>query len=214
MIAITRGEVKLISVEFRKLDSGIGYLRLRSFFKINLIEEDVLPALLRLANDGVDRLVIDLRGNPGGLVRNAEQFAEVFAPKDNAFIIEIRGREEGETYASEHFGEKFGLYSGWKTVILVDGKSASASELVAGVMQIWGSKIFGEKTYGKGSMQSVFSLADGGRFKLTTAKWYFSNGKTPDGVGIIPDFAIAKDPNDEKRDAVLEEAVKYLKNFQ
>lgn len=215
-ISIVREEVKLKSpVEFRSLDLRIGYLRLSTFAKENLMGEDVFPALAALRRDGVNRLIIDLRDNPGGLLNVVLKFAAVFAPAGRMLMTELRGRK---SEAPEQFWtESRGLYADWQVVILVNKSSASGAEIVAGVMQIWGFKIFGEKTYGKGSVQSGFRLSDGGVFYLTTDIYYLANGKTPEDGGIVPDVTVAKTaktPATDKNDPVLEEALKYLKSLK
>lgn len=214
--AIVRGEVKIITVEARKLDSGIGYMRVRTFKKEEMVKEDVLPALSKFNEQGVNKLIIDLRGNLGGLAVVAVEFAGLFVPDGNMSIVEFRGRKN--KVEEKYLSEQKGRYADLQIAILVDKSSASASEIVSGAMQIWGAKLFGEKTYGKGSVQRVFPLSDGGVFSVTIQKYYLANNTTLDGAGIIPDFVIEK-PKDgkkdkeddkDKKDIVLEAAENYL----
>lgn len=206
LITIIRDRVEIEYVEARELNNGIGYLKIRSFESTTLVERDVLPALNAFAQKGIHRLILDLRGNPGGLLQETIEFLEEFYPQEDKLIAEIRIR--GGEPAARYVGGS-GLYSDWNLLILVDEHSASASEISAGALQILGFPVIGVKTFGKGSVQREFSLDDGGTFRLTIARYYFANGETPDGKGIIPDIELKDDPK-TKEDEVLARAIELL----
>ncbi|MBI4119447.1 MAG: PDZ domain-containing protein [Parcubacteria group bacterium] len=204
---IVRGEVKFKIIESKQLESGIGYLKINEWSKLRMVSEDIEPVLRNMAANKTSKLVLDLRGNPGGLLTVVMNFLTRFAP--DAGMIMVQLRERGDVEAERDVTNRRGAYADWKIAVLVDERSASASEIAAGVLQIWGAKVFGTKTYGKGSVQTVFDLPDGGEFLLTTSKYYFSNGKTPDDGGIIPDVEVAAKKTD-KGDPVLEKALEHL----
>ncbi len=208
LIIITRGEVKKIEADPRQIDGRTGYLKISGFMKRELIKDDILPVLRQFRISGIKNLIVDLRNNPGGLLSDSIRFLDLFAPRPDDLILEIRGRDRSSR--KKFLSVNRGSFADLRVVLLVNNESASASEIVAGVLQIWGAKIIGQKTFGKGSVQNLLPLADGGRFRFTIAKYYFSNGKTPDGEGIKPDMEIADDPSTQK-DEILEKAIEFLK---
>jgi carboxyl-terminal processing protease len=165
---------------------GIGYLQLSGFQKTSADEID--KAVGALARQGMKVLVIDLRGNPGGLLNVAVDIAERFI--DSGLIVSTRGRAQGQTQALSANGRarwRMPLY------VLVDHDSASASEILAGALQDHRrATILGARTYGKGSVQSIFSLRSApAGLKLTTAKFYSPLNRPYSEQGVQPDIAIA-----------------------
>jgi carboxyl-terminal processing protease len=185
---LVRRHVDVESVTGAKLVDpfdGIGYLQLTGFQKTST--DELHQAIAALASQGMRVLVLDLRGNPGGLLNVAVEIAESFI--DRGLIVSTRGRAQGQTQelnASGHARWRMPLY------ILVDHDSASASEILAGALQDHHrATILGSRTYGKGSVQSIFSLRSApAGLKLTTAKFYSPLNRPYSEQGVQPDIPI------------------------
>jgi carboxyl-terminal processing protease len=175
-------QVKMIDSEY-----GVGYFKLQSFQKTT--SRDVDAALWKLHEQGMKHLIIDLRGNPGGLLKAAVDVADKFVYE--GLIVATRGRSSREDF--DHRGAQAGT---WRIplVILIDHDSASASEILAGAIRDHRrGTIVGEKSYGKGSVQGIFPLTAGNvGVRLTTAKWYTPSGKAIQGAGVAPDVVVAQ----------------------
>jgi carboxyl-terminal processing protease len=187
-LKLTRRRVEVPSVEHVKIvdpAAGIGYFKLTSFQKTT--PRDVDAALWKLHEQGMKKLVIDLRGNPGGLLKAAVEVADKFV--NEGLIVSTRGRSPREDF--DHKGQLAGT---WRVplVILIDHDSASASEILAGAVRDHRrGTVVGEKSYGKGSVQGIFPLAVSRTgIRLTTAKWYTPSGQAISGLGIEPDIAV------------------------
>jgi carboxyl-terminal processing protease len=185
---LTRRRVEVPSVDQVKIidpASGIAYFKLTSFQKTTA--RDVDAALWKLHEQGMRHLIIDLRGNPGGLLKAAVDVADRFVY--DGLIVATRGRSPREDF--DHKGEVAGT---WRVplVILIDRESASASEILAGAIRDHRrGTVVGEKSYGKGSVQGIFPLAvTNVGVRLTTAKWYTPAGHAITGAGIVPDVAV------------------------
>ncbi len=164
---------------------GIGYLQLTGFQKTST--EEIHQSIAALSRQGMRVLVLDLRGNPGGLLNVAVEIAESFI--DSGLIVSTRGRAQGQTQALAAGGRarwRMPLY------VLVDHDSASASEILAGALQDHHrATILGTRTYGKGSVQSIFSLRSApAGLKLTTAKFYSPLNRPYSEQGVQPDIPI------------------------
>jgi len=207
-ISLSRGEVKLPSVSARIVEPGIGYLRIESFGHRRLTYEEVEPELESFVAGNVQSLIIDLQHNPGGILDQAIETLKLFAPKEELVMLRIEGRggkiyEPGDLITAEK-----GEYADWNIVVLIDDHSASASEVVAGVLQIWGTAVIGVTSHGKGSIQSRSPLSDGGAFQLTIGQYMFPDGKRIDGKGVTPDLVV-EDPG-----LRLQKAVEYLRGWR
>lgn len=188
-LSLTRRRVEVPSVEQVKIvDSqyNIGYFKLTSFQKTT--SRDVDAALWKLHGEGMKYLIIDLRGNPGGLLKAAVDVADKFVFE--GMIVSTRGRSPREDF--DHKGEQAGT---WRVplVVLIDHDSASASEILAGAIRDHKrGTVVGIKSYGKGSVQGIFPLtAANVGVRLTTAKWYTPAGQAISGLGIAPDVAVS-----------------------
>ncbi|MFH1627306.1 MAG: S41 family peptidase [Pseudomonadota bacterium] len=184
--SITRGVIPLKSVRHYSLSPGIGYVRV-SNFQSNTAE-DLSYALENLEKDGTLKgLIIDLRNNPGGLLSQAIEVSELFL--DSGIIVSTKGRENAHNIkASAHKNKTERKYP---IIVLVNGGSASAAEIVAGALQDNKKAIIlGTRTFGKGSVQSILPLSDGSGLRLTTARYYTPNGKSIQSSGITPDIEI------------------------
>jgi len=196
--SITRGMIPLKSVRHYSLEPGIGYIRV-SNFQSNTAE-DLSSALDELEKDGALKgLVIDLRNNPGGLLTQAIDVSELFL--DSGVIVSTKGRETAHNIqASAHKDDKERNYP---IIVLVNGGSASAAEIVAGALQDNKKAIIlGTRTFGKGSVQSILPLSDGSGLRLTTARYYTPSGKSIQSSGITPDIEIPFLPPGEKSEKV------------
>jgi carboxyl-terminal processing protease len=187
-LTVVRDEVLEISVEGELLEPGWGYLRLKHFSRRAAAETEI--ALVNLERDAaLQGIVLDLRDNPGGLITEAVELVDLFVGE--GLIVQTRGREAGQIEAFQATAAAADRLS-LPLVVLVNGGSASASELVAGALQDIGrATVIGVRTYGKGSMQHVYEFEDGSALKLTVARYYLPGGETiTPGVGVTPDLLV------------------------
>ena len=193
-LEVRRGRIQMASVEEVRVDAnGTGYLRIEQFTARTA--EELRNALKRLDEAGVKRLALDLRGNAGGLLSAAVEVAGEFLP-DGQVVVSAKGREGFRERVFKV--ERKGAPRDYPIVALVDEGSASASEIVAGALRVTGrAKLVGEKTYGKGSVQTIFSLDDESGLRLTTAMYYLPDGSTIHERGIEPDHLVECDDETE-----------------
>ena len=204
-VVLEREFIKLPTLSYRDLDRGWGYFRISQFHQDSA--SDLAGALASIRDDGIDLagLVLDLRGNPGGVLQPAVAIADGFL--DEGRIVTTRGRNP--TIRLEFDAEPGQWLPDRPIVVLVDHRSASASEVLAGALQDHGrALIIGERTFGKGSVQSVLPLRNGGGIKLTTARYYTPSGRSIQAEGIEPDIVVelsdaAGDDRDDGREADL-----------
>jgi len=168
--------------EFPLGENQIGYVRITEFG--DQTSDELEDALQTLEGQGMKALIIDLRGNPGGLLDEAVGVCQKFLPRDQ-LIVSTEGRESMEKYFAKGNGDEL---KGMPIIILVNHDSASASEIVTGCLQdLHRAYVIGEKTFGKGSVQTIFPLDDGSALKLTVAKYYTPSHKVIHEHGITPD---------------------------
>ncbi len=179
---ITRDTIKIESVEAFELDDGIRYVRIRDFQKNTL---DSIVENLKNGGEDPKGIILDLRGNPGGLLDQAERISDLFLT--NGIIVTTKIGDSTKHY---HANDKDHQYSG-NVVVLVDAGSASASEIVAGALKNNGrAVIIGERTFGKGSVQQIFDLHDGSALKLTIAQYLTPGDISIQDVGVTPDIIL------------------------
>lgn len=186
-IAVVRGTVKIRSVKYTDLDEGYAYVRLTSF--IENTSRDFKKEMSKhiKKHKGVRGMILDLRRNPGGLLDQAVSMSDFFLDKGIIVSTMDRNKKEKQTiYAkSEDTMAKFPL------VVLIDEYSASASEILAGALQDnKRALVMGQKSFGKGSVQSVVRLGDGSGLKLTVARYYTPSGRSIQAEGISPDVTV------------------------
>jgi len=186
---IKRGVVRIRSVKYTDMGAGYAYLRITSF--IENTEKDLRKFLKKHRKknkkDGLKGLVIDLRKNPGGLLDQAVKVSDAFL--NEGTIVSTIGRNKKEKEVL--YAKKSGTFDPFPVVVLIDEYSASASEIVAGALQDnKRALIMGQRSFGKGSVQSVVKLGDGSGLKLTVARYYTPSGKSIQSEGIIPDVKI------------------------
>jgi carboxyl-terminal processing protease len=184
--ALRRAQVEVHSVSQQSLEPGYGYLRISSFSETTA--QDVSRAILRLKRDnpkGLNGLVLDLRNNPGGVLEAGVAVADDFL--SSGVIVTAEGRTPEARFRMD--ATRGDLIDGAALVVLVNGGSASASEIVAGALRDHGRALLvGRRTYGKGSVQTVMPLSHGGAVKLTTSRYFTPSGASIHGKGIIPDI--------------------------
>ena len=207
-IGVVRADILLPSVTYRLLeaDPTIGYIALSRFSGES--GNEVGAALQDLLAQGATRLVLDLRQNGGGLRDAAVDVADHFL--DGGPVLYLESQEEGEIVYN---ATDETLAPDQPLVVLIDGGTASASEIVAGALSDrQRATLIGSKSFGKGSVQLVFDLSDGSSVHVTSARWLTPNHRTLDGNGLEPDIPVTttQEDIDNGRDPVLDRAVQYL----
>jgi len=192
--SLRRAKVEVHSVAQQSLEPGYGYLRITGFSETT--SDDVNHAIARLKRDnpgGIKGLVLDLRNNPGGVLEAGVAVADAFL--NDGVIVTADGRTPDARFEMD--ATPGDVIDGAPLVVLVNGGSASASEIVAGALKDHGrAELIGHKTYGKGSVQTVMPLTHGGAVKLTTSRYFTPSGASIHGKGIVPDIVAqgAEDP--------------------
>ena len=186
-VNIIRGIIKVKSVKAKDLENypDIKYIRISSF------DKNVVPALKKilskLKKEGKKGIIIDLRNNPGGLLNQATGTLDLFI--DNGVLVSQKGRVKSENEV--YYAHKLGTYKNIPIVVLVNGGSASASEIVSGGLQDHRrAVIVGEKTFGKGSVQAILSVNKDEAIRLTVARYYLPSGRTIQAKGVTPDIIV------------------------
>ena len=206
-LTITRDTIQAETVKTRMLEDEIGYLAISEFDSVTL--EQYREGLAELTAQGMEGLIVDLRGNPGGNLDTVCEILDLMLPEGLIVYTEDKDGNRQEFTSDEAQEVQVPL------AVLVDGNSASASEIYAGAIQDYGiGQIVGTKTYGKGVVQTIYDLKDGTSLKLTVAEYFTPNGRNIDGEGITPDVEVTyqRDENDPEADNQLDRAVETLQN--
>jgi carboxyl-terminal processing protease len=187
-ITIVRDIIPLRSVRHEVLEKEIGYVRISQFNEETASDfEKAIQKLHVLSKAPLKGLIVDLRNNPGGLLDQAVKVADKFITSGVIVSIEGRNKEQKMKFTAH----RDGTLEDYPLVVLVNGGSASGSEILAGALQDHGrALILGTKTFGKGSVQTIFPLKDGSGLKLTTARYYTPNGKSIQAMGITPGIIV------------------------
>jgi carboxyl-terminal processing protease len=201
-LTLVREIIAVQSVKQKVYNNNVGYVRIRSFTKTT--SQDLDKALTKLKERNITKLVLDLRNNPGGLLNQAVEVADRFLDKEN-LIVYTKGRSDDQNM--RFTTHDTGLRVDYPMIILVNGGSASASEIVAGALQDLGRAIIlGTTTFGKGSVQTIVPLSDGSALRMTTARYYTPSGRVIQEKGINPDITVEmplvpeKDAESEDKD--------------
>lgn len=194
---LTRDVIPVRSVRHELLEKQYGYIRLSQFQEKTEGELDkALKALEEESKGSMKGLVLDLRNNPGGLLDQAVKVADRFI--ESGLIVSMEGRREDQKM--KFFAHSQGTIARYPLIVLVNGGSASASEIVAGAIQDHGRGILvGTQTFGKGSVQTIFPLKDGSGLRLTTARYFTPNGRSIQAKGIIPDILVKPALSEEEK---------------
>jgi len=185
-LTLVREVIEVKSVKAKDLGDGIAYVRISAFQERT--GKDLLKAIEQLGQGVVSAMVLDLRNNPGGLLNQAVSVSDLFLDRGQLIVYtEGRLKNQNLRFSAEHGAQSPRV----PMVVLVNGGSASASEIVAGALQDWKrAVILGTKTFGKGSVQTVVPLSDGSGLRLTTAKYFTPKGRSIHGVGLVPDIIV------------------------
>ena len=203
-------EVKSVSSKIIGSDKNLGYIRLKSFNENS--DKQFLSSVKKFEkNSKIKGYVFDLRNNPGGLLTQAINITDFFL--EDGEIVSTKGRKISET--RKFFARKGDEVKGKPIVVLINNGSASASEIFAGALKDHKRAIIlGENSYGKGSVQSIIPLTNGGGMRLTISKYYLPSGKSISEVGITPDILVEEDNEDflinSEKDNQLNYAIKLF----
>jgi carboxyl-terminal processing protease len=190
---IVRDIIKVRSVVSKLYQDDIGYIKIRSFSKNTSSGLD--KALEELRGKGITKLILDVRNNPGGLLNQAVEVTDRFLNKEN-LIVYTKGRSDEQNMRFTSHDKVAGV--SYPLIVLVNGGSASASEIVAGALQdLNRAIILGTQTFGKGSVQTIIPLSDGSALRLTTARYYTPSGRVIQENGIEPDIIVEMKPRNE-----------------
>lgn len=204
-VKATRATINVPTVDSSMLNDGIGYLQISQF-------DDVTPKqfdenLAKLKKEGMTSLILDLRDNPGGTVTAVTQIASEMLPKGLIFYMEDKNGKKEEYKCP---GADFDI----PVVVLINGYSASASEILAGAIQDAGiGELVGTTSFGKGIVQNLYPLGDGSAIKITVAGYYTRGGRNINKSGIEPDYTVELDKEkfeNENVDTQLEKAAELL----
>lgn len=209
---VTKENITLFSVSSEMLDNNgknVGYLSVSIFGQKTYFQ--FKDALTKLEKQDMDSLIIDLRGNTGGYLSTVTNMLEEFIDKGNV-IYQIQSSSGVKQYKTVKASEKK-----YKIVVLIDGGSASASEIMSAAMkEVYGATLVGQTTYGKGTVQTTKDLSNGSMIKYTIEKWLTPSGKNIDKEGIKPDYEVElgdsyKNNPTKENDAQLQKALDLLK---
>jgi len=215
---VMRDDVSKPTVTHKMLNNKIGYMKLTSFTQYSAVKmKKSLKSLISelSADEKLAGLILDLRNNPGGLLSSAIEISDMFV--NDGVIVSTRGRSN-KIISTDLATSDLLISIDIPMVVLVNGASASSSEIVSGaLLDLKRAVIVGVKSYGKGSVQSIIPLRNGGALRLTRAKYYTASGKTIHGVGIMPDIEVIL-PEDYKQlsldeiDPQLQKAIDVISN--
>jgi carboxyl-terminal processing protease len=191
-VSLARELIRIQSVKSRVLEKGYGYVRVTQFQERT--DEDLEAAIRTIEKESggnLAGLVLDLRNNPGGLLTQAVRVSDLFL--DSGLIVYTEGRLEGQK--QRYFAHKRKTHADFPMVVLVNGGSASAAEIVAGALQDHRrALVLGAQTFGKGSVQTILPLDDSSALRLTTARYYTPSGRSIQATGITPDIIMEERP--------------------
>jgi len=206
-VSLTRAKIELKTVEGQLLDGRIGYVKVRGFHETTL--QELEKTLNRLTHQKMEGLVLDLRNNPGGLLSQSVKVCNLFVD-EGLIVVSTEGRVRNQN--SRFMANGGGQYRQYPMIVLINAGSASGSEIVAGALQdLQKATIIGTKSYGKGSVQTIFPLQDGSGLRLTTAHYFTPSGRNIDHVGIVPDIELSNEGQEDRQldmaHAIMKEAL-------
>ncbi len=213
---VTRKNIDVKTVSGELFENNVGYIRITEFDRVTY--NQYANTFNDLKKQGANRLIIDLRNNPGGLLDVVVKITDTLVPKGVITYVEDKKGEKTYEYSDES-------YLNIPLVVLVNGSSASASEVLSGAVKDFGvGKLVGEKTYGKGVVQNIYQLSDESGVKVTIAKYYTPNGICINGKGIMPDYEVKDEKTVSKsftpvdiphnQDIQLQKAIEVVQNIK
>jgi carboxyl-terminal processing protease len=194
-LSITRDIIKIVNVKSKLLNNAYGYIRISSFLP-NTSDQigKSVKKLQTLSKSKLRGLILDLRNNPGGLLSAAVNVSDAFLQR--GLIVYTEGREE--RFKQKYNARRGDILNGAPIVVLINKGSAAASEIVAGALQDHKrAVIMGQTSYGKGSLQTIFSMSDNSAIKITTAGYYTPSGDPIHAKGIRPDIILEQPDSDD-----------------
>ncbi len=206
-LTATRAKIEAHTVSYKMLEDNIGYIKVTEFDTVTT--QQYTDALDDLESQGMERLIVDLRNNPGGNVSTVCDMLDRMLPE--GLIVYTQDKDGNKNEATSDEENQFTK----PLVVLMNGNSASASEIYAGAIQDYGlGKIVGTQSYGKGVVQQIFNLGDDTSLKITIADYYTPNGRNINGQGISPDVEVEyeKDENNSGADNQLDKAIEVVKS--
>ena len=209
-ITIVRASITIVNVESEMLEGDIAHVTMLQFS--NNTAEQVREAMEELRDQGAKGYILDLRGNPGGFLDEAVDVASLFVEKDKTILYTLDKYNQKKEYRS--YG---GSFIGAPLVVLIDGGSASASEVVSGALKDYeAATLVGQQSFGKGIVQMVYQVGDGEAVKVTVSSYYSPDGINIHGEGIVPDIEVeipedAEMPLTKENDTQLQKAVEVLR---
>lgn len=205
---INRDDIKIPTAKHESKGNGIYYIALYNFNEIS--GNEFRKALQGFFSSGDTKIILDLRNNPGGYLNLAVDIASFFTPAGSTIVKEVYHDKTEDAYRSAGYN----LLNGIPIVVLVNGGSASASEILAGALRDLNHSILvGEKTFGKGSVQELVPLKSDSSVKITVAEWFTPNGTKINGTGLEPDFKVKiPDTPEDGKDYYLDKAIEILKS--
>jgi carboxyl-terminal processing protease len=187
-LTLTRATIPIRSIRSKILEPGYGYIKISQFIEKTLPDMETVLNNMESQEGNLKGLILDLRNNPGGLLEQAVKVSDLFL--DSGMIVYTEGRVEGQKM--KFFAQKKEKLRDYPMIVLVNGGSASASEIVAGALQDHGrAVVLGTQTFGKGSVQTIIPLEDGSAVRLTTARYYTPHGRSIQAQGIAPDILVS-----------------------
>ena len=202
---ITREIIEVRSVKTEVKNNNTGYIRLTSF---NDNSSDQIKKKIKefRNNKDIKHYILDLRNNPGGLLSQAIKISDLFL--DNGEIVSTKSRKKSEN--RKWFAKKGDILNGGTVIVLINYGSASASEIVAGSLKDHKRAILiGERSYGKGSVQSIIPLDNNGAIRLTVSKYYLPSGSSISEVGVVPDFELEEESDDFRINTETDNQLKF-----
>tara|TARA_B100001540_G_scaffold283567_1_gene275212 strand:- start:1067 stop:2206 length:1140 start_codon:yes stop_codon:yes gene_type:complete len=188
---IIREIIEVKSVKSKIIDESVGYIRLTAFNENS--SKQINEKIKKFKKNKIKKYILDLRNNPGGLLSQAVKISDFFL--NNGEIVSTKSRKTSEN--RKYFAKKGDIIDGKTLIVLINGGSASASEIVAGALKDHKRAIvIGNNSYGKGSVQSIIPLKNNGAIRLTISKYYLPSGKSISGTGIIPDIEIIENSDE------------------
>jgi len=211
-IKIIRDTIIVPSIEWELKDGNVAYIQMYLFDQ--MLTSNFNKIALEILNSPAEKIILDLRDNPGGYLEVAQDISGWFLKKGQVVTIEDFGKDENQKYYKAEGSARFSEYP---IVVLINQGSASASEILAGTLRDNRNvKLIGEKSFGKGSVQEVLELRDGSMLKITVAKWLTPKGNQISEIGLTPDTVVEMTDEDfeNKKDPQLDKALEIIKSLK